>query len=531
MIEKDVFDFGANCKKKISMVEAILDVGLSELENTGETMPEATKSAVVTLLLGFLQRKITYEEASYQMQSMIGNCSPLDKLNAIVNQPDEPIPQAASPQDSNRSKSRPWTPYEDQRLLAGIYKFGPDQWNSIANYVGNGRTRAQCSQRWQRGINPKISKSAWNPEEEAKLLSLVAKHDKSWKLISDELGNRSDVQCRYKYVQLKKHPNMSEQVENSMRGSKQWQSPMSDQMGQMAAQQSMMKQMGVNQNQLNQQMQMTQANMQQYMQNSQQKSMDQMPMQQMSNQMQQLSNMLMQQGGLNQMQGQNPFSMNPMQQMQFQMPMQQNTKMNHQTKPKKPRNTKNHNAQAGGASNSKQNAMQNHMMQQQQPQQPQQSPIQQSMQNQMNQTMSMQQLQNQIQNQIQQQLQSLNQQNSQNSYSAMNQQNMNQQMQQPPQQQFQQPQMSQQSNYNTPMQQNSPSQYQQTNQQQFQPQPTQNQYQQQMQQMQQQIQTPTMTQMSSTSPMPTQAQSAFDTAYFELELAIPTIDANWFSEY
>jgi len=28
----------------------------------------------------------------------------------------------------------------------------------VASFVGNGRTRAQCAQRWSRGLNPKICK-------------------------------------------------------------------------------------------------------------------------------------------------------------------------------------------------------------------------------------------------------------------------------------------------------------------------------------------------------------------------------------
>lgn len=106
--------------------------------------------------------------------------------------------------NSQRKKTRSWTEYEDQRLLAGIHKFGTDNWVSVAAFVGNGRTRAQCSQRWTRGLDPRISKDKWSPEDEESLMRLVIQYGtKSWTRIAQEIGNRSDVQCRYHYKQMK----------------------------------------------------------------------------------------------------------------------------------------------------------------------------------------------------------------------------------------------------------------------------------------------------------------------------------------
>jgi hypothetical protein len=94
---------------------------------------------------------------------------------------------------------------EDQRLLAGITRFGPDNWAPVAAFVGNGRTRSQCAQRWNRGINPSISKEPWTVGEEEELKRLVKLNsESSWHKIAGELGNRSDVQCRYHYIQMQK---------------------------------------------------------------------------------------------------------------------------------------------------------------------------------------------------------------------------------------------------------------------------------------------------------------------------------------
>ena len=63
----------------------------------------------------------------------------------------------------------------------------------------------QCSQRWIRVLDPHISKEQWSSEEETKLLELVGYYGtKAWFKISQIFGNRSDVQCRYKYMQLSK---------------------------------------------------------------------------------------------------------------------------------------------------------------------------------------------------------------------------------------------------------------------------------------------------------------------------------------
>ena len=104
-----------------------------------------------------------------------------------------------------RKKTRPWADNEDNRLLMGVFLYGLENWNSISNYVGNGRLRSQCMQRWTRGLDPRISKKQWSKEEEDLLLKLVEEYkDRSWTRIASHFGNRSDVQCRYKYIQLQR---------------------------------------------------------------------------------------------------------------------------------------------------------------------------------------------------------------------------------------------------------------------------------------------------------------------------------------
>lgn len=103
----------------------------------------------------------------------------------------------------NRKKSHCWTSSEDERLLAAVHRYGIDNWSSVAHFVGNARTRSQCSQRWFRGIDPRLSKNLWTHEEDNMLISLVSYYgDRSWTKVASKLGNRSDVQCRYHYKQI-----------------------------------------------------------------------------------------------------------------------------------------------------------------------------------------------------------------------------------------------------------------------------------------------------------------------------------------
>ena len=158
------------------------------------------------LIEDFLMRSISYEMAYHTIKGLVGVTYPLERLSAILGTGRTPIPfPDVSRPDCGRQKARPWTPYEDQRLLCGIYKFGIENWTAISRFVGNGRSRSQCSQRLYRGLDPTISKFPWSLSEKQTLLALVSRFgDRSWTRIASKMGNRSDVQCRYKYKQLQK---------------------------------------------------------------------------------------------------------------------------------------------------------------------------------------------------------------------------------------------------------------------------------------------------------------------------------------
>lgn len=199
---------------KSSLLMGITDSG----DYPKESLTENEIKIITEALLKLFNNKINLVQACQIINPIVGTQHPMQRVAGILSIKDEPIPPNPHEYMDNisRHRTRPWMLYEDQRLLAAILRYGFENWVMIAEFVGNGRTRSQCSQRWNRGLNPKISKGTWSKEEEEKLMRLVSENgDKSWTKISMEFGNRSDVQCRYRYQQLIKDNQMAPTENNS----------------------------------------------------------------------------------------------------------------------------------------------------------------------------------------------------------------------------------------------------------------------------------------------------------------------------
>jgi hypothetical protein len=105
-----------------------------------------------------------------------------------------------------KGNGRYWTDFEDQLLFQAVSRCGTNDWTRVARTIGNGRSRAQCSQRWFRCLDPRITKGRWDPHEDEVLLAIVKKYGpKNWVKISREMKTRTDVQCRHRYLHITRH--------------------------------------------------------------------------------------------------------------------------------------------------------------------------------------------------------------------------------------------------------------------------------------------------------------------------------------
>lgn len=200
------------------MQSPLVEVGLSYILSFRSSTPQVVLTHLKSFLEKYISKQISYDECEREFLNTLGTTSPLEKVADILNISSDPLPSTEEnnhESNSKRKKTRPWTHYEDQRLLAAIHKFGNQNWARIAKFVGNNRTRSQAAQRWSRGLNPKISKDHWNRDEDLKLLRLVnMNRGKGWTTIANGMGNRSDVQCRYHYTQLQKDLTKPNNIKN-----------------------------------------------------------------------------------------------------------------------------------------------------------------------------------------------------------------------------------------------------------------------------------------------------------------------------
>eukprot|EP01031_Cornospumella_fuschlensis_P033329 gene33329-40316_t len=99
--------------------------------------------------------------------------------------------------ESNWSKR--WQPDEDDRLREAIKKFGEQNWQNVAEFVGT-RNLYPCQQRWTLVLKPGIIKGHWSEEEDRTLVYLVSLGLKSWPKIAEGIPGRTSKQCRERWT-------------------------------------------------------------------------------------------------------------------------------------------------------------------------------------------------------------------------------------------------------------------------------------------------------------------------------------------
>ncbi|XP_066335474.1 transcription factor CSA-like [Miscanthus floridulus] len=96
--------------------------------------------------------------------------------------------------DGAKSSSCPrghWRPGEDEKLKQLVEKYGPQNWNSIAEKL-EGRSGKSCRLRWFNQLDTRINKRPFTQEEEERLLNAHRAHGNKWALIARHFPGRTD---------------------------------------------------------------------------------------------------------------------------------------------------------------------------------------------------------------------------------------------------------------------------------------------------------------------------------------------------
>ncbi|KAK6159913.1 hypothetical protein DH2020_003294 [Rehmannia glutinosa] len=102
-------------------------------------------------------------------------------------------------------KKGPWTPEEDQKLLAYIQQHGHGSWRALPPKAGLQRCGKSCRLRWTNYLRPDIKRGEFSLQEQQTIIQLHALLGNRWSAIASHLPKRTDNEIKnYWNTHLKK---------------------------------------------------------------------------------------------------------------------------------------------------------------------------------------------------------------------------------------------------------------------------------------------------------------------------------------
>ncbi|XP_039037219.1 transcription factor MYB106-like [Hibiscus syriacus] len=102
-------------------------------------------------------------------------------------------------------KRGPWTPEEDQKLMAFVHKHGHGSWRFLPEKAGLRRCGKSCRLRWINYLRPDIKRGKFSLQEQKTIIQLHALLGNRWSAIAAYLPKRTDNEIKnYWNTHLKK---------------------------------------------------------------------------------------------------------------------------------------------------------------------------------------------------------------------------------------------------------------------------------------------------------------------------------------
>jgi hypothetical protein len=116
------------------------------------------------------------------------------------------IPRKLTAMSATPHTPRPkfnFTAQEDMVLKNLVAEFGEDNWNLIASRIP-ARNPRQCKDRWTNYLSPGVTMIPWTPEEDDRLIAKVQEFGRRWVRIAEFFPMRTDVHIKNRYIVLQR---------------------------------------------------------------------------------------------------------------------------------------------------------------------------------------------------------------------------------------------------------------------------------------------------------------------------------------